>query len=278
MSWSTETRSSSNGRPTSRCSACSSTSERGFDASIGSHRHGFALDPDEVIAAITPRTRLLVVANLHNPSSDLTPAGALARIGAAAERVGARVLVDEVYLDGVFDAPQRSCVHLGPAFVSTSSLTKLYGLSGLRCGWILADEALARRLWRLNDLFSNVPAFVAERLAVRAFERLPAMLQRSRELLDANRRLVAAFFAGRADVGVTVPQYGTTVCFRAPGGEADELCRHLRSRYDTSVVPGRFFEAPDYVRVGLCAEPKTTEEGLARLGQALDDVARGELS
>ena len=66
---------------------------------------GFAVDVEAVIAAITPRTRVIVLANLHNPSSQLTPNDILARIGEAATRVGARVLVDEVYLDTVFDQP-----------------------------------------------------------------------------------------------------------------------------------------------------------------------------
>jgi aspartate/methionine/tyrosine aminotransferase len=238
---------------------------------------GFALDPDAVAAALTPATKLVVLANLHNPSSHLTTRETLASIGASAERVGARVLVDEVYLDAVFDAPQPSCVHLGPGFVSTNSLTKLYGLSGLRCGWVLAEPAVATRLWRLNDLFSNVPAFVAERFSARAFERVPALLERSRALLDANRRLVQDFFASRGDVSLRLPPYGTTVCFKVPGGRADALCRHLRSRYETSVVPGRFFEAPEFVRMGLCADPAVTSEGLARLGAALDDLAAGRV-
>ena len=238
---------------------------------------GFALDADDVIAAIGPHTRLVVLANLHNPSGDLTSAQALVDIGAAADRVGARVLVDEVYLDAVFDRPERSCVHLGPAFVSTSSLTKLYGLSGLRCGWVLADEALATRLWRLNDLYSNVPAFVAEHFALRAFPVLPALLARSRQLLDANRRLVIDFFASRPDLQVTVPAHGTTVCFRPPDGAADVLCRHLRTRHETAIVPGRFFEAPEYVRLGLCSDPAMTAEGLSRLGQALDDLSAGRV-
>ena len=239
---------------------------------------GFALDPESVVAAIGPRTRLVVLANLHNPSSDLLSRDALRRIGKAAEAVGARVLVDEVYLDAVFDAPQPSCVQLGPTFVSTSSLTKLYGLSGLRCGWILCEAPLAARMWRLNDLFANVPVHVGDRFAARAFEKLPELGRRSRALLDANRRLALDFFGARDDVSVRIPAHGTTFCLSPRGGEAETLCRVLRNRYEVSVVPGRFFEAPAWVRVGLCADPAITAEALSRLGHALDDLARGELS
>src|SRR6267143_46011 len=77
-------------------------------------------------------------------------------IGALARKVGARVLVDEVYLEAMFEDGPGSCVHLGPMFIATSSLTKGYGLSGLRCGWILAEPELAQRLWRLKDIFDGV--------------------------------------------------------------------------------------------------------------------------
>ena len=102
---------------------------------------GFRIDPNLVRSKITDRTRLIVVTNLHNPSGALADEDELLAIG----RLGARVLVDEVYLDAV--APtRRSAVHLGPEFVCTNSLTKVYGLSGLRCGWILAEPELAERM------------------------------------------------------------------------------------------------------------------------------------
>ncbi len=108
------------------------------------HENGYALEPEAVRRAITPRTKLVVVTNLHNPSSVLTGESVLREVGEIARSVGARVLVDEVYLDAVYENTPRSSFHLGPQFVVTSSLTKVYGVSGLRCGWILAEPDLAR--------------------------------------------------------------------------------------------------------------------------------------
>jgi aspartate/methionine/tyrosine aminotransferase len=233
----------------------------------------FGLDPDAVARALTPRTRLVVLANLHNPSSHYTDAAALERIGVLAARAGARVLVDEVYLDAVFDQTVRSAFHLGPTFVVTSSLTKVYGLSGLRCGWILAEPSLARRIWRLNDLFGNVDAHPAERLSVVAFRRLPALLARAQARLDTNRAIIGRFLESRDDLDGGVPLYGTTACLRPRAGRVDALCRVLRERYDVTVVPGSFFELPHYIRVGICGDAETLAEGLSRLGQALDELA-----
>jgi aspartate/methionine/tyrosine aminotransferase len=230
----------------------------------------FAIDPAEVAALTGPTTRAIVLANLHNPSSQAVDQDALRRIGEAAEKVGARILVDEVYLDAIFDAPPPSCVHLGPAFISTGSLTKIYGLSALRCGWVIADRQLARRIWRLNDLYENSRPFAPDWLAAAAFDRLPALRARSRALLDANRRRFAAWMAGRTDLAISMPAWGTTVCARPTTIDADTLCHALQTQYDVTVVPGRFFELPDHIRIGLCVEPHVLDEGLARLAQCLD--------
>jgi hypothetical protein len=235
---------------------------------------GFRVDVDAIRHALTPRTRLVVLVNLHNPSSVLTDQATLQALGEAAERVGARVLVDEVYLDAVFDGTPPSCVHLGPTFVATSSLTKVYGLSGLRCGWIACEPRLAHDMWRLNDLFGNIAAHPAERLSVVAMDRLPRILTRTQALLAANRTLLDRFLASRHDLDAVPPRFGTTACAALRHGEVDRLCAILRERYDTTVVPGQFFELPAHIRIGIGGDTEPLAEGLRRLGAALDDLAR----
>jgi aspartate/methionine/tyrosine aminotransferase len=230
---------------------------------------GFRLGADAVIEAITHRTRVVVVANLHNPTSQLTSNETLQRIGDAALRVGARVIVDEVYLDTVFADAPGTAVHLGPAFVATSSLTKVYGLSGLRCGWVLADAPLIERIRRLNDLYGNVQPFAMDWLAAAAFDRLTVFTQRTRDLLERNRELFATWAAGRDDIAFTATSWGTTVCVRPTRIDAERLCAELRERHDVSIVPGRFFELPEYARISLCTGSDVLREGLRRVGEIL---------
>src|SRR5205814_9681828 len=127
---------------------------------------GWVVNPGEILRAITPRTRLIVITNLHNPTSALTPDSVLREVGDIARSSGVDVLVDEVYLDAVYERTPRTSFHLGPEFVVTSSLTKVYGLSGLRCGWILAQPDLARKMRSLNNIFAATPAHPTEILAV----------------------------------------------------------------------------------------------------------------
>jgi aspartate/methionine/tyrosine aminotransferase len=221
--------------------------------------NNWAIDPDEIAERITPRTKLVVLTNLHNPSGNLTDEATLIRIGEIAAKQGAHVLVDEVYLDCVWDNKQRSAFHLGPNFITTGSLTKVYGLSGLRCGWIFAPPQIAERLWKVIDLFDNIPSHPAELLSVAAFRNLPKIRERARTLMESNRALY----------GPDAPRYGTTAFPRIEGAAVDEFCDTLRNEFETTVVPGHFFEMPDRVRISLVAQPEIMSEGLARVQQAL---------
>jgi aspartate/methionine/tyrosine aminotransferase len=233
---------------------------------------GFALAPSAIEEALTPKTRLIVVTNLHNPSSALTDEATLREVQALARRVGARVLVDEVYLETLYDLrPWRTSLHLGPEFVVTNSLTKGFGFSGLRCGFILAEPALAHRMWRLNDLFGVNGAHPAERLSVVALDHLETFAARASELLAANRPLLVDFLEGRSELFCVRPAFGTVVFPRLETGDVDGLCARLRDHYETSVVPGRFFGRPEHFRIGIAAPTQQVAEGLARLGRALDE-------
>jgi aspartate/methionine/tyrosine aminotransferase len=228
----------------------------------------FDLEPEVVArAAGASRPKLIVLTNLHNPTGNLASADVLRAIAELAEHV----LVDEVYLDA---APgETSAALLGDAFVTTSSLTKVYGLSGLRCGWILAESALAERIWRLNELFGVAQAHADERLSCLALERLDEVAAETPALLQRNRVLANAFFAGRDDLEVAPMVHNVTAFPRLLSGDVERLHATLRERHDTTIVPGRFFGLADHFRVGVGGPTELVEEGLNRLGAALDELA-----
>jgi aspartate/methionine/tyrosine aminotransferase len=241
---------------------------RRFDRKAGA---GFELDLAEVTTAISDRTRLIVITNLHNPSGSLIEDAELQELAAIAAKRNARILIDEVYLDSAVP-PRRSAAHLGPEFVCTNSLTKVYGLSGLRCGWIFAEPELAERMWRVNDLFGVNQAHQAERLACIAFDHLDEINGENPQMLARNRAIWNEFVSGRHDVECAPADHGVTVFPCWNGGDTERLGVHLREHFDTAIVPGRWFEMPDHFRVGLGLPTADFEEGLSRLGQALDDL------
>jgi hypothetical protein len=231
---------------------------------------GFRLGLGEVERKLTPKTRLVILCNLHNPSASFTDDKTMRQVGEMAAKVGARVLVDEVYLETLFDQPWSSAFHLGTNFVITSSLTKAYGLSGIRCGWILAQPDLVRRMWEIVDFTYGSPVHPAELLAVIALDNLNRVRIRARGLLETNRQVVNEFLAGHSALGCQASRLGTTVFPRLKAGRTEEFVKILRERFETSVVPGDFFEQPQHFRIGFGGATETVRGGLERIGAALD--------
>ena len=234
--------------------------------------NGWAIDPKEVRRNITPKTRLVVITNLHNPTSALTSEAVLREIGDIARSIGALVLVDEVYLDAVYEGTPRPSFLLGPQFVVTSSLTKVYGVSGLRCGWILAQPDLAWKMHRLNDLYSATPVYPGELLSVAAFQHLNLLREKARRIVDADRPLLRDFLGEQSNICAVWTNWGTTSFVRlsrSRGSNTDRFLEQLRAKFDTSAVPGRFFEMPDHFRIGMGVNTEMFGEGLNRIGRAL---------
>src|SRR5207247_9575680 len=127
--------------------------------------------------------------------------------------------------------------------IAPTSLTKVYGLSGLRCGWILAAPDLARRMWLLNDLFAATGAHPAERLSVMALDHLEHFRERARALLAANRALLDAFLDSRTDLECLRPPARPVGFPRLPHGrDPQAFFQLLREKTEISVVPASFFE------------------------------------
>jgi aspartate/methionine/tyrosine aminotransferase len=188
--------------------------------------------------------------------------------------VNARVLVDEVYLEAFFEHAPPPATSLGPEFVVTSSLTKGYGLSGLRCGWILADAEIAKEICLLDDIFGASAPLLMEQLSVSAIAQLPKIAARAKLILETNRRTLADFLRTRRDLEAVSTNGGTTSFPRVLNVDVDKLCEWLITKYETNVVPGRFFESPQHVRIGLCCEPVNFSAGIKCLGNALDELKK----
>lgn len=234
--------------------------------------HASLPDPDALERLFTPRTRVVAVTNLHNPTSAALDAARLRALAGLAARHGAWLLVDEVYRDSSFADPVPSAWDLAPNVVVTGSLTKVYGLPGLRCGWIVAPAEVADAAWRLTDLFHVIPSHTAEQQSAAALGRIGELRERTRRLLGANHALLNAFLAAHPVLDCPPAVAGTVAFPRLRTGPADALVRHLRERHETSVVPGGFFGMPDHFRIGTGAPTPVLSEGLDRLGRALAEL------
>jgi aspartate/methionine/tyrosine aminotransferase len=244
--------------------------ERRFD-------EGWAVVPERLAQLLTPRTRAVILTNLHNPSGVAIDAKALHAVAELASRVGAMVLVDEVYLDHVWPGPDAAA---SPAAVvarntvSWSSTTKAFGVSAVRAGWIISpDPDAARAIRAASDYLHVTPPVATSRLGTRVLEHAEALLARSAAAAAAGRKLVDAWIAGDARVAWVAPTAGLTGFVRLPNFLQDAaFCDHLRQRYDTQLVPGTMFEMPGFARLSFGVDPEVLEPALANISAALDDL------
>ncbi|HTY09413.1 MAG TPA: pyridoxal phosphate-dependent aminotransferase, partial [Candidatus Edwardsbacteria bacterium] len=238
---------------------------------------GYGVDPEELARLVGPRTALVALTNLHNPSGAGLNREELRGIAAAVRRKNkrARILVDEVFRDFVPDAP--ACKS-DPMFISTGSLSKVYGLSHLECGWILADSKTIGRLWPLFVMAEGNGSRYLESLSAVVFGRLDEYLRRSQGIVASNRRELCAAVEPLILEGLVegnVPEQGCIWFPRiARDRSADAFVETAERAFGTYVVPGKFFGDPSRVRVGFGGRPELVKPAVARLAEAMVAFAR----
>ncbi len=237
---------------------------------------GYQPDPDRLHSMLTPRTRVVVLTDLHNPTGVRLERSRLDAIVGLAEARGFELVMDEVYLDMTFGCRPPTSARLSDRVTVTSSFTKAYGLGGIRVGWILARPDLVHRASRLHDYMAVNSPSPSLRVAARALVRIERLRERTLAIATTGYAAVRTFLDGRRDLEVVAPA-GSLVIFPrlSDGTSADSLAERLRHPpYSTVIVPGAFFEDPSAFRLGFGAEPEVLRAGLSELGQALDERRR----
>jgi aspartate/methionine/tyrosine aminotransferase len=230
----------------------------------------FALIPERVEAVLTEATRAIVLTNVHNPSGVYATAEELDAVGALARDVGAKVIVDEVYLDALEGVDARPAATRDDVFVSTNSLTKSYGLSGLRVGWTLADPETTERALRVRDVIDGCGSFPSDVLGTLAFSQLDDLLERARGILGPGQTMMRDFVAGQPRLEWVEPLGGSVAFPRlADVDDAEPLVERAFAEHDLGVTPGRFFGEPAHFRVAVAGQRDVLEAGLEALGRVL---------
>jgi aspartate/methionine/tyrosine aminotransferase len=236
---------------------------------------GFRLDLDKVAAAITPKTKLISVTCPHNPTGVMLSLSELKALVALAERHGCRLLVDETYRDLSFDDPLPLAASLSDRAISVASLSKAYGVPGIRTGWVVTRAPELQELFlaaheQINICGSVIDEWVAEQVLERRAELLTPTLAEMRRRLA----VVADWIAGEDGLEWVRPS-GGVVCFprmtREPVGGVEAFYRRLLDVHGGYVGPGHWFEQPDtHFRLGYgWPTAEELEAGLAAISAAL---------
>lgn len=226
---------------------------------------------DDVRAALRrpgPPVRAVALTRLHNPTGADLDGGFLAGLAALAEAHDFHVLLDEVYLDFVDAVPGH---RISRRFVTTGSLTKVYGFGGLRIGWVIADPDVLRPVRELSFYLAVNASSPSQAAALRVFARRDGLLAAARRRATAGRAVLDEWIASRDDVSWVRPAgglVGFVRLHRVPDTRAF-AGRILRER-DVAVAEGEFFGMPGSIRVGFGIDEPKLRGALERLGDALD--------
>jgi len=227
----------------------------------------FTIDPAAVERALTPATRLVVLSNLHNPSGFMVPEETLRELGAIADRHGIYVIVDEVYAPYAGEAV-KPAVTLGISarVISINSLTKIYGLSTLRCGWIVADAEVMEPIRTLNREVEFAISKLSHAVAARILENPAPYRERTAAIVDRARPFIDAYHARWLDEGLVegeLPPHGCIAFPRLVGIEdTRDFADWLADERGVIVAPGAYFGAPGHVRIGFGIDAARLELGL----------------
>lgn len=239
---------------------------------------GWRLPLDALEQAITPRTRMIFLSNPNNPTGDVLDAATLAKVVSMAERVGAWLLVDEVYAGLEWEGPRApSIAGIYARGITTGSVSKALGLQGLRTGWIICrDAGLIRDAFILRENASEIMNIMGEVIAEVALRpaRYACALETARAEGRANLAALEGWLAGQAHLSWTTPRAGLIGLGRLPEGtDGDAFARRLLGDpYRTFVLPGSAYGEPGHIRLGVGGGAGVRlMDGLERLGRALDD-------
>ena len=233
--------------------------------------NGWQIDLEAFERHVSRRTKAVLLTNLHNPSGAATNADKMLTLGQIARDHGARVIVSEVYLDSAFEPGSRPAVTFGDHLVSIGSLSKVYGLGGLRVGWIAADEPFIRRVHAIQDYIAGGVSSASQALALKALAKADVLATRCRTIAQGNLRLLSDWMKKRGDLAWVEPAGGTVALLRLPGSiDAVALSNHLLEKAGTLIVPGDFFGLRGFVRISLGIDEETLKGGLRHVGTAID--------
>ena len=236
----------------------------------------FRIEPEAVAQALTPRTRAILISNLHNPSGAWLDARALEAIAAAAAKAGAVLIVDEVYRDLAPADGAPTAALLAPNVIAASSLTKTFGLYALKCGWLISSPEMIARLRARSPDGDYGVSKLSHAVAAHVLEQPAAFEAHWRRVLASTRQVAATHAAALADAGLIegeLPEYGCMFFPRVTGWtDTFELARRLWADHSLLVAPGEYFGAPGRIRIGFGADDPGLDEGLARLGVALTEL------
>ncbi len=239
--------------------------------------NGWQPDLNELEQGLRDGARFILVTNPNNPTGAILDDDSMSAIVALADRHGAWILADEVYRGAELSGPETpSFWGLHDRVLVTNSLSKAYGLPGLRIGWVVGPAEMTEALWGRTDYTTITPASISDvlaRVALRPDTRRE-ILTRTRRILTDNMAILESWLDAQEGMfSYRSPDAGA-ICYTRyrPSINSTRFAETLRTEMDLLVVPGDHFGMDHYLRLGFGLPATELEEALERLATAFDAV------
>ena len=259
----------------------------GITRNLGCNVRSFDLDPDQnwranldqLEAAVTPRTKLIGVTNPNNPTGKILSEAEINRVVKIAEKNGAWILADEVYrgTERLTDIETPSFFGRYDRIIAVNSLSKAYGLSGLRIGWLVAPREAVDSIWRRHE-YATISAgaldmFFAEIALAEPMR--TRLLTRTRGLIREGYARLESWINEHSPLLSVIPPESTALAFvryhlNMPSGEVAEA---LRQRAEVLVAPGEYFGIENHLRITHGLKAEYLREALSRIGSVFEELA-----
>jgi aspartate/methionine/tyrosine aminotransferase len=240
----------------------------------------WGIDPGDLPRLVSAKTKLIAVCHPNNPTGSVLDKEQREAIVAAAARVGAWILADEIYRGAEMDGP------VTPSFwgsydrlLCTGGLSKAYSLPGLRTGWVVGPPEMAERLWGYHDYTSIGPSMMTDRLASIALEprRRDWILNRTRKYLQRNYPPLRNWLDINADTFTHIaPRAGAIAWARMPKvWNTVQMAEELRAQKGVLIVPGEHLGMESHVRFGFGGSSDQLHMALVRISEWLEQKRGG---
>ncbi len=241
------------------------------------HKDGNYYDLDELRALVTPNTRLIVINTPHNPTGTMLSDDDLNQVIEIARENDAWILCDEAYRwiehpgGESIPAPMRGRYEKG---ISVGTVSKPFGVPGLRIGWFAAPAEIVQAAWGVRDYVSLSPAKLSDIITTEIITLRDAIFARNSAIIGENMQTANAWFADNSDLVSWVPPRAGLLAMMKYSADIDSttLADRLAGEAGVMLAPGDAFGMPGTLRIGVGQDPQIFREGLERTSAFLRSV------
>lgn len=247
-------------------------------------QHGIMVSAQEIKAAVSPKTKAIIINSPCNPSGQIFPEDFVREIVEFAERENIFLVMDDIYHQLVFDGARtpNPCAYAkkGENLVIINGVSKLYGLTGLRIGWaVCANQDLIKAMGKMQAQSTSCNSDLSEAAAAAALTGPQDCVRDMCAVLQENRNALLAELAAIPHVTVEKPQgtFYSFADFSYYNADSQTLAQYLLEKALVAVVPGKAFGLDGHLRISFCADRASVVEGVRRIRWALDKTAPNEI-